>query len=131
MSYIFLVVAILWIAQFALAWWQLNRFHRRIAQLRTQGRTAVGMVGNRFSGRTYAVLVIDEQQNIRSAEVFDGWTVFSQLRPVAALVGRPMSTLRASEPVAGLRKAQWGALQHAAGFLEASARPVASALSQQ
>jgi glucitol operon activator protein len=122
-DYIFLAVAIFWIAQFGLAWWQLRRFHARIGVLRRTGRTAVGMKGNRFSGRTYAVLVVDAQQRISSAEVFDGWTVFSQLRPVPELVGRHLSALRSDEPPAGMRKARWEALQHAAGFLEA--RPAA------
>jgi DNA-binding transcriptional regulator of glucitol operon len=118
-DYIFLAVAIFWFAQFGLAWWQLRRFHARIGELRQRGRTAVGMQGNRFSGRTYAVLVVDSNNRISSAEIFDGWTVFSQLRPVPTLAGRPLSTLRNEQIPAGLRKAQWAALQHAAGFLEA------------
>lgn len=117
MDYLFLVVAVLWVAQFGMAWWQLRRFHGRIAELRREGRTAVGMQGNRFSGRTYAVVVADAQGRIRRAELFDGWTVFSRLRPVEALRGRQLSELSAPEPLAGLRKTQWAALQHAAGFL--------------
>jgi DNA-binding transcriptional regulator of glucitol operon len=117
-DYIFLVVAVLWAAQFGMAWWQLRRFHGRIATLRREGRTAVGMQGNRFSGRTYAVLVADPQGRIHRAEIFDGWTVFSHLRPVAELEGRHLSALKAEQPVAGVRKTQWQALQHAAGFLE-------------
>lgn len=117
MDYLFLVVAVLWIAQFGMAWLQLRRFHGRIAELRREGRTAVGMQGNRFSGRTYAVVVADAQGRISRAELFDGWTVFSRLRPVEALQGRQLSVLSAPEPLAGLRKTQWGALQHAAGFL--------------
>lgn len=117
MDYLFLVVAVLWVAQFGMAWWQLRRFHGRIAELRREGRTAVGMHGNRFSGRTYAVVVADAQERICRAELFDGWTVFSRLRPVEGLRDRPLSALNAPEPLAGLRKTQWAALQHAAGFL--------------
>lgn len=117
MDYIFLAVAVFWIAQFGLAWWQLRRFHARIGELRKLGRTAVGMKGNRFSGRTYAVLTVDAHERIQRAEVFDGWTVFSRLRPVDGLQGRPVTVLR-GEPATGLRKAQWEALQHAATFLQ-------------
>lgn len=121
MDYIFLAVAAFWIAQFGLAWWQLRRFHARIGELRKLGRTAVGLKGNRFSGRTYAVLTVDTQERIQRAEVFDGWTVFSRLRSVDGLQGRPVSVLH-GEPTVGLRKAQWEALQHAASFLRQ--RPV-------
>lgn len=130
MDYVFLVVAIFWVGQFALAWWQLRRFHNRIGQLRKLGRTAVGMKGNRFSGRTYAVLTTDAKGQIRRAEIFDGWTVFSRLRPVPELEGRPLSHLQANEPRAGLRKAQWEALQHAAGFLTAAPPAQAATTSQ-
>lgn len=120
MDYIFLVVAVLWLAQFALAYWQLRRFHGRIADLRRLGRTAVGMHGNRWRGRTYAVLTVDPQNVIRCAEIFDGWTVFSQLRPIAALHGRRIESIGAEPaPPDGLRPAHWAALQHAAGFLSA------------
>lgn len=130
-NYLFLVIAVLWLAQFAMAWWQLRRFHMRIAELRKTGRTAVGLKGNRLSGRTYAVLTVDTHGIIQSAEVFDGWTIFSQLRPVAWLQGQPMGVLQAAEPRAGIRKAQWEALQHAAGFLEARPRMPTPALTQQ
>lgn len=131
MDNIFLAVAVFWLAQFVLAWWQLRRFHARIGELRRKGRTAVGMKGNRFSGRTYAVLVVDSSQRITSAQVFDGWTVFSQLRPVPELEGRHLSVLRADEPPAGMRKARWEALQHAAGFLEAKPAPAAAPVAGQ
>jgi glucitol operon activator protein len=131
MTYVFLMVAVAWMAQFALAWWQLRRFHARIAQLRKAGRTAVGLFGNRFRGRTYAVLSIDGQGIVQHAELFDGWTVFSQLRPVAALQGQRVDVLRAAEPLAGLRQSQWAALQHAASFLEAPSPPLVSALAPE
>lgn len=118
MDYLFLIVAILWVAQFGMAYWQLRRFHGRIAELRKVGKTAVGMHGNRWRGRTYAVLTVDGQERIRRAELFDGWTVFSKLRPVAELEGRPVSILAEGGPPAGVRQAQWAALQHAASFLQ-------------
>ena len=118
MDYLFLIVAVLWVAQFGMAYWQLRRFHGRIAELRKVGKTAVGMHGNRWRGRTYAVLTVDGQERIRRAELFDGWTVFSKLRPVAELEGRPLSSLIEGSAPAGVRQAQWAALQHAASFLQ-------------
>jgi DNA-binding transcriptional regulator of glucitol operon len=126
MDYIFLVVAAFWVAQFGMAYWQLRRFHGRVAELRRLGRCAIGMHGNRWRGRTYAALVIDDQATIRKAEVFDGWTVLSQLRPAPALEGQPLHVLNADHPPLGnLRPAQWAAFQHAATFLQPKAAPTA------
>jgi DNA-binding transcriptional regulator of glucitol operon len=117
-SYIFLVVAIVWVIQFGLAYWQLQRFHRRIGELRRYGRTSVGMSGNRWRGRAYGVLTVDAQGTIRRAEVFAGMTVFSQLRPVAALEGRPLSTVAADAPApGGISATHWAAFAQAAQFL--------------
>ncbi len=118
MDYIFLLVAVLWLVQFVMAWWQLQRFHARIAQLRKEGRTAVGMKGNRF-GRIYGVLVANDRGLIERAEVFDGWTVFSRLRPVPGLQGQPITIFDGEQPATEpMRKAHWEALRHAAGFLK-------------
>jgi glucitol operon activator protein len=122
-DYLFLILAIVWAAQFGLAYWQLRRFHSRIAALRKLGRTAVGMHGNRWRGRTYAVLTLDGEERIRKAEIFDGWSIFSQLRPVPELEGRGLDSLREGAPaLAGLRPAQLAAFQHAASFLEPKAQ---------
>lgn len=124
MSYIFLVVAAVWIVQFGLAYWQLQRFHRRIRELRQYGRTSVGMSGNRWRGRTYGVLAVDGQGHVRRAEVFAGMTIFSKLRPVAALEGRPLSSIVAEAPApAGLPTAQWAAFAQAAEFLRNAPQP--------
>lgn len=124
MEYVFLLVAILWMVQFGLAWWQLRRFYSRIAELRQQGRTAVGMYGNRWRGRTYAVLTAGSDGTIRSAEVFDGWTVFSHLRPVPALTGMPLSIFQSPQPHKGVKPTQWAALCHAASFLDPPSSPL-------
>ncbi|MDW8403489.1 transcriptional regulator GutM [Chloroflexus sp.] len=124
MEYVFLLMAILWMVQFGLAWRQLRHFHCRVAELRQKGRTAVGMHGNRWRGRTYAVLTADSDGTIRSAEIFDGWTVFSHLRPVPALAGLPLSIFQASQPQQGIKPAQWAALCHAASFLAPQVPPV-------
>lgn len=86
-------LVVMWILQFGLAYWQMRRFYRRMAMLRRSGLTAIGLSGNRYKGRSYAVLTIDEDGRIIHAEQFSGWTVFAQLRPVPALVGMSLSEL--------------------------------------
>jgi glucitol operon activator protein len=128
MAYAFLVFAILWATQFALAYLQLRRFNERIFALRKLGRCAVGMHGDRWRGRTYAMLVLNEADVIQRVEVFGGWTVFAKPRPIAALDGKPMAASLASEaPLEGFTKQQWAALKHAATFFK-SEQPVGSVL---
>jgi DNA-binding transcriptional regulator of glucitol operon len=121
MEYIFLVVAAAWSLQFLLAYWQLQRFHRQLAELRKLGRCSVGMYGNRWRGRTYAVLVIDAQDRVRHAASLRGWTVFTSLQPLVGLDGIHLDDILAAKtPIAPMRRPQWLALQHAAQFLKES-----------
>ena len=124
MQYIFLVVAAVWSIQFLLSYWQLRRFHQRLAELRKLGRCSVGMSGSRWQGRTYGVLVLDEQERVRHAASFSGWTVFSTLQPIIGLEGmRPDAILSAGTPLIDLRRSDWLALQHAARFFRTSSIP--------
>jgi glucitol operon activator protein len=128
MAYAFLVFAILWATQFALAYLQLRRFNERIFALRKLGRCAVGMHGDRWRGRTYAMLVLDDADIVQRVEVFGGWTVFAKPRPITALDGKPLATSLTQEtPLAGFSKQQWAALKHAATFFKTK-QPVGSAL---
>jgi glucitol operon activator protein len=124
MQYIFLVVAVAWALQFVLAYWQLQRFHRRIAELRKLGRCAVGLHGDRLRGRTYAVVVLDANDRVRQVETFSGWTVLSKLQPVEGLAGMALRTITSTtEPPPPLRRAQWLAIQHAATFFNTQSAP--------
>ncbi|MDP9309522.1 MAG: transcriptional regulator GutM [Chloroflexota bacterium] len=117
MKYIFLVVAGAWSVQFLLAYYQLQRFHRQLAELRKLGRCSVGLHGNRWRGRTYGVLVVDTQERVRHAAVFTGWTVFSKLNSLAGLDGMRLDTIQSAEmPLVQVSRSQWAALQHAAQF---------------
>ncbi len=124
MEYIFLVVAAAWSLQFLLAYYQLQRFHRQLAELRKLGRCSVGMHGNRWRGRTYGVVVLDGHDRVRHAAIFTGWTVFSQLRPVAGLDGMRLDAILGAEtPIGHVNRSQWAALQHAAQFFTAPGTP--------
>lgn len=128
MQYVFLVVAAAWTCQFLLSYWQLRRFHRQLAELRKRGRCSVGLAGNRWQGRTYGVLVIDEHERVCHAALFSGWTVFSKLQPIAGLDGMRLDAiLSAVSPIADLHRAQWLALQHAAQFFRTQPTPTTPA----
>lgn len=122
MQYFFLAIAAAWAVQFGCSYWQLQRFHRRLAELRKLGRCSIGMAGSRWQGRTYGVLVVDAHDRVCHAALFSGWTVFSQLRSITGLDGMRLDAiLGTAQPLAGLRQAQWLALQNAAQFFRTQA----------
>ncbi len=124
MEYIFLAVAAVWSLQFLLSYYQLQRFHRQLAELRTLGRCSVGMYGNRWRGRTYAVLVVDAHDRVRHAASLNGWTVLASLQPIAGLDGMSLDAILAAEtPVTPMRRPHWLALQHAAHFFKTQSTP--------
>ena len=91
-TYIILALAAGLALQLYFTGWQTKRFYKRLKEIRKDGLTSVGLQGGAWSGRTYAVLVVDEDKKILHAEKLSGMTIFSNLKPVPALVG-----LRADE----------------------------------
>ena len=67
--------------------WQTKRFYSRLKEIRKEGLTSIGLDGGIWSGRRYAVLVVDEKLNILHAEKMSGFTIFSKLKPVPELLG--------------------------------------------
>lgn len=92
---IFLVVGVLWIAQFGAAYLQMRRFYTRLKEVRRGGLTAVGLGGGQYKGRSYAVLTVNSFGTIVHAEKFDGWTVFARLQPVPELLGMSLEEILA------------------------------------
>ena len=67
--------------------WQTKRFYTRLKEIRKDGLTSVGLQGGIWSGRTYAVLVVDNDKKILHAEKMSGLTIFSNLKTVPELEG--------------------------------------------
>jgi DNA-binding transcriptional regulator of glucitol operon len=115
MTAIILLLVAAWIAQLALALWQTRRYLRRVATLRKDGKTSVGMAGSAWRTRTYAVLVVDDESKIIHAEQFSGWTVFATLKPVPDLVGHTLTEILEGEPeIFGIKKKMFLAFQNSA-----------------
>ena len=111
---ILVLLVFMWIAQFGLAYWQMKRFYARLKTLRQGGLTAVGLGGDRYKGRNYAVLTIDQDNIIVHAEKFSGWTIFSQLRPVPDLVGLSLQDVLNNEATLPVSKKLQAAFGNAA-----------------
>lgn len=86
-GYLFIGIAVIYALQLLLTGWQAKRYFNRLKELRKQGLTSVGMAGSKWSGRVYAVLVIDPENNILCAEKMSGMTIFSTLKPIPNIVG--------------------------------------------
>lgn len=117
---IFLILGVLWVIQFGLAYWQMRRFYQKMMTLRKSGLTAVGLSGNRYKGRSYAVLTIDEHDRIVHAEQFSGWTVFAQLKPIPQLIGMSLPELLNNEANLPVSKKLRPAFANAARDLQAA-----------
>lgn len=89
----FLGLALAYGVQLFLTGWQAKRYYKRLKELRKAGLTSVGMAGGKWTGRTYGVLVIDEDKKIVHAEKMSGITIFSGLKPVEGLVGLDVAKL--------------------------------------
>jgi glucitol operon activator protein len=86
-AYIFIILAVAYALQLLLTGWQAKRFFRRLKELRRDGTLSIGLSGGKWSGRIYAVLVVDDDMNIIHAGELSGMTIFSQLKLVDGLVG--------------------------------------------
>ena len=86
-STIIIAFLIAWVLQFAMTYFQMRRYYKRIHDLRREGPTATGMSGSMYKRRVYGVIVLDKNEKILHAEQFSGWTVFAGLKPVKELEG--------------------------------------------
>lgn len=111
------IMVAMWVAQFALAHRQMKQFYRRLKIVRKDGRTAVGMSGNRYRGRVYGVLVIDADGQITHAEGMQGWTVLARLRPVPEVVGLTLDQLTEESAALPVSDQLKSALLNAADYL--------------
>ncbi len=111
-------LVVMWLFQFGLAYWQMRRFYRRMRALRQDGLTAIGLSGNRYKGRSYAVLTVGEDNRIVHAEKFSGWTVFAGLRPVPEMIGLTLDEVLAQPGRLPVGKKLQAAFASAAGELQ-------------
>ena len=113
-GYIFLVLAAAYALQLFLTGWQAKRFFRKLKTLRKDGVASIGMSGGKWSGRTYAVLVVDESKKIIHAEKMSGMTIFSTLNPIEDLRGLNVQELLDESRVFPIKKKLLAAFRNSA-----------------
>ena len=100
--------------QLLLTGWQTKRFFTRLKGIRKSGLTSIGLEGGIWTGKTYAVLVIDDDKKILHAEKMTGMTIFAKLQPVPVLEGLYSDDLLDETRTFPLKKKLMKAFQNAA-----------------
>ena len=113
-AWIFLILAFTYALQLFLTGFQAKRFYRRMREFRKNGIPSVGIAGGKWSGRTYAVLVADDELNIITAEVLSGFTIFANLKPVEQLLGHNIRELLDQDNTFELKKKILAAFRNSA-----------------
>jgi glucitol operon activator protein len=104
---VILLLVAAWLLQLGLSYWQMRRFYRRLAVIRRDGLTAIGMEGSAYKRRVYGVLCVDAAGRIRHAEQLSGWTIFAGLKRVPALEGRSLNELLGEAPIPHMTPKPW------------------------
>jgi DNA-binding transcriptional regulator of glucitol operon len=88
-SWVFIALAVAWLLQLYLSYFQMRRFYGRVSELRRtyNGITSIGMEGSAWKRRQYAVIVADKDKRILAVEQLSGWTILAKLQPVKGLEG--------------------------------------------
>ncbi|MEA4908907.1 MAG: transcriptional regulator [Chloroflexi bacterium] len=123
---VILLLVAAWLLQLGLSYWQMRRFYRRLAVIRRDGLTAIGMEGSAYKRRVYGVLCVDAAGRIRHAEQLSGWTIFAGLKRVPALEGRSLNELLGEAPIPHMTPKPLAAFRKAAADI-AKAREERSA----
>lgn len=121
-GFFFILLAAMWAAQLGLSYVQLRRFNRRILEVRKWGKTAVGLSGDRYRGRSYVILTIDEKGVVVNAEHFAGSTVFARVKPSPGVVGMTIQQILASPESLPVSKKEQAAFVSAATYLQEAMR---------
>ena len=87
MGWLVLLAILMWVSQTVLGLWQFKRFNRRLKEMRSEGRVAIGKAKGKFMAGAIALLCIDQDCKILRAEVMEGRTVFAGFRSVEQLNG--------------------------------------------
>ncbi|AKG33661.1 transcriptional regulator GutM [Paenibacillus durus] len=112
MGFIIIAMALSWLLQSVLGFLQIRHFNRHYTELRRIGRVAIGKKAGRFRAGTVVMLAIDSQGKILKAARIQGVTVFSRVRSLKGLEGKPLPKLEEGD-LAGFDKLTKGAIRDA------------------
>jgi glucitol operon activator protein len=91
------VFAVLWIMQIGGTVWQMRHYRRVLGRISTQWHDGFAGVGNargRIGKGIILIVVVGTDGIVREALAMRGRTIFAKFRPLAALTGMSLATLR-------------------------------------
>lgn len=87
MGWLIFLAIIMWVSQTVLGLWQFKRFNRRVKEMRSEGRVAIGKAKGKFLAGAIVLLCIDKDCKTLRSEVMEGRTVFAGFRSIPQLNG--------------------------------------------
>ncbi len=117
-GWLILTAILMWVSQTVLGLWQFKRFHRRVKELRKNGRVAIGKAKGRFLAGAVILLCIDENCRIHHGEVMKGRTVFAGFHPIRQLNGKNLRELTEEDCTGMEKQIRVAALDARKGFEE-------------
>jgi len=124
---IIIIFVLAWALQFAMSYFQMHRFYKRVGQLRKDGITSVGMSGSMYKRRIYGVLTVDKTDKILHAEQLSGWTVFASLKPVKEVEGLYINDIMDDSSELSISKKLRSAFQSSVNEIEKARKKAAEA----
>ncbi|HHX24649.1 MAG: transcriptional regulator GutM [Tepidanaerobacteraceae bacterium] len=114
------ILAVAWILQGVLTYFQIKNFQAKLAEFRKYSRLGVGTVKGRFSKGTIVILGVDDKDTIVDAQIMSGITVFARLRPFCKLKSKKIREI--SKITKGMNINTIRAINRAIDSLESSTK---------
>lgn len=92
-----LIAVVAWCLQIILGWWQVKRFNQAFEQLCKLGTVGIGRSQGRFKPKVVVAIAFDKNQQITSALLMKGYTVFARPQAIPALLGLQRQQIVVSE----------------------------------
>ena len=128
---IIIIFVLAWALQFAMSYFQMRRFYKRVGQMRKDGITSVGMSGSMYKRRIYGVLTVDKTDKILHAEQLSGWTVFATLKPVREVEGLYIKDIVDDSSELSISKKLRSAFQSSVNEIEKARKKAAGATTDE
>lgn len=99
----------------------IHKFHKHYHSVRKQGIvSAIGMAGQYWKGRSFAILVCDKNGLITVAQYLAGITIFSTPKSIEEMVGWHINDVTEDNKPDSTKisKKIWASFIHASGFIQ-------------
>lgn len=96
MNKIIFILIIIFILQILLRWKQVKYYNDKVNEIyykHESGYMGIGIDKGRFHGRNIVVIVVDENNFIKEAQILSGYSVFAKFKTMEDLIGEYLDTI--------------------------------------